>query len=149
MIILFLFVYIVLSLFRIRDALIIAFFAAFLNLIPYIGPLIGAAFGILIVFTNHMGFDFYHVILNKIIIVGATFIVMQTIDNYIIQPMIYSEKIRAHPLEIFVVVLIGAKVYGILGMVLAIPFFVILRAIAGVFFSHYRLVQKLTKKDAD
>ena len=149
MLILFLFVYTVLSLFRIKDALIIAFFAAFLNLIPYIGPLIGAAFGILIVFTNNIGFDFYHVILNRIIIVGVTFIAMQTIDNYIIQPMIYSEKIRAHPLEIFVVVLVGAKVYGIMGMVLAIPFFVILRAIAGVFFSHYRLVRKITKKDPD
>lgn len=147
MLILFLFVYIVLSLFRIKDALIIAFFAAFLNLIPYIGPVIGAAFGILIVFTNYIGFDFYHVILNRIIIVGVTFIAMQTIDNYIIQPMIYSEKIRAHPLEIFVVVLVGAKVYGIIGMVLAIPFFVVLRAIAGVFFSQYRLVRKIAKKD--
>lgn len=147
MFILFLFVYIVLTLFDIKDALIIAFFAALLNLIPYIGPVMGAAFGVLIVFTSNIGFDFYSVILNKIIIVGATFIAMQTLDNYIIQPSIYSDKIRAHPLEIFVVILVGAKVYGMLGMVLAIPVFIILRAIAKVFFSHIRAVQKITSED--
>ncbi|MGE5355028.1 MAG: AI-2E family transporter [Deltaproteobacteria bacterium] len=147
MFILFLFVYIVLSIFRIKDALIIAFFAAFLNVIPYIGPMIGAAFGILIVFTNNIGFDFYSVILNKIIIVGATFMAMQTLDNYIIQPLIYSDKIKAHPLEIFVIILVGAKVYGMLGMVLAIPVYIIIRAIAKVFFSHIRAVQQITAED--
>jgi predicted PurR-regulated permease PerM len=147
MFILFLFVYIVLSLFSIKDALIIAFFAALLNVIPYIGPIMGAAFGILIVFTSNIGLDFYTVILNKIIIVGATFMAMQTLDNYIIQPSIYSDKIRAHPLEIFVVILAGAKVYGMVGMVLAIPVFIIIRAIAKVFFSHIRAVQKIINED--
>ena len=147
MFILFVFVYIVLTVFGIKDALIIAFFAALLNVIPYIGPIMGAAFGILIVFTNNYGFDFYHVILNKIIIVGATFMAMQTLDNYIIQPLIYSDKIKAHPLEIFVVILVGAKVYGMLGMVLAIPAYIILRAIAKVFFSHIRAVQRITKEN--
>ena len=72
---------------------------------------------------------------------------MQTLDNYIIQPLIYSDKIRAHPLEIFVVILAGAKVYGMIGMVLAIPVFIILRAIAKVFFSHIRAVQKIISED--
>ena len=145
MFILFLFVFIVLSLFGIQDALIIAVFAAILNIIPYVGPIIGAAFGVLIVFTNNIGFDFYDVILTRIIIVGGTFIAMQSLDNYILQPMIYSDKIKAHPLEIFVVILLGSKVYGIIGMVLAIPVYIILRAIAKVFFSQFRFVQKISQ----
>lgn len=147
MFILFLFLLIVLSIFRIKDAVIIAFFGAFLNIIPYIGPIIGAAFGILMVFTNNIGYDFYSVILNKLFIVGGSFIAMQTLDNYVIQPSIYSDKIKAHPLEIFVVILVGAKVYGMVGMVLAIPVYIILRAIAKVFFSHIKAVRDITSKD--
>ncbi len=144
--ILFLFVFTVLSLFGIQDALLIAFFAAIINVIPYIGPIIGATFGIFIVFTNNISMGFYDVILTKTLTVAATFAAMQSLDNYVLQPIIYSDKIKAHPLEIFVVILIGAKIYGILGMVLAIPGYIVLRAIAKVFFSNYRAIRKITNK---
>ena len=140
------FVFIVLTVLGIKDALIIAFFAAIINVIPYIGPIIGAVFGIFIVMTNNLGMDFYDVILIKLIEVVLTFMSMQMLDNYILQPFIYSEKVKAHPLEIFIVVLVGAKIYGIVGMVLAIPAYIVLRAIAKVFFSNYRAVQKITNK---
>ena len=145
-VILLIFVFTVLSVFSIKDALIIAFFAAIINVIPYIGPLIGASFGIFIVLTNNLGLDFYDVILTKIIIVIGTFAIMQALDNYVLQPIIYSDKIKAHPLEIFIVILLGAKIYGIVGMVLAIPTYIVFRAIAKVFFSNYRAIQKITQK---
>lgn len=145
-IILFIFVFTVLSLLGIEDALIIAFFAAIINVIPYIGPIIGASFGLFIVLTNNLGFDFYDIILTKMIIVLGTFAVMQSLDNYVLQPIIYSDKIKAHPLEIFIVILVGAKIYGILGMVLAIPTYIVFRAIARVFFSNYRAIQKITRE---
>ena len=144
--ILMIFVFTALSIFSIKDALIIAFFAAIINVIPYIGPIIGATFGIFIVLTNNLGLDFYEVILNKILLVVVVFALMQMLDNYILQPMIYSDKIKAHPLEIFIVILLGANVYGIVGMVLAIPTYIVLRAIAKVFFSNYRAIEVLTKK---
>ena len=142
------FVFILLTILGIKDALIIAFFAAIINVIPYIGPLIGAVFGIFIVLTNNLGMDFYDVIVIKLVKVVATFIIMQMLDNYILQPMIYSDKIKAHPLEIFIVILVGANIYGILGMVLAIPVFIVLRAIAKVFFSNFRVVKKITEIDS-
>ncbi|HHH52077.1 MAG TPA: AI-2E family transporter [Bacteroidetes bacterium] len=145
-IILMTFVFTVLTLLGIKDALIIAFFAAIINVIPYIGPIIGAAFGIFIVLTNNLDMDFYDVILVKLVKIVVTFMTMQMLDNYILQPFIYSDKVKAHPLEIFIVILVGAKIYGIVGMVLAIPVYIVLRAIAGVFFSNYRAVQKITKK---
>ncbi len=144
--ILMLFVFTALSLFSIKDALIIAFFAAIINVIPYIGPLIGASFGIFIVLTNNLGLDFYDVILNKMFIVVIVFALMQSLDNYVLQPFIYSDKIKAHPLEIFIVILLGANIYGIVGMVLAIPTYIVLRAIAKVFFSNYRAIEMLTRK---
>ncbi len=145
-IILMTFVFTVLTILGIKDAIIIAFFAAIINVIPYIGPIIGAVFGIFIVMTNNLGMDFYDVILIKLVKIVLTFISMQMLDNYILQPFIYSEKVKAHPLEVFIVVLVGAKIYGIVGMVLAIPAYIVLRAIAKVFFSNYRAVQKITNK---
>jgi len=143
-IILMIYVFIVLSIFGIEKALIIAFFAAIINVIPYIGPMIGATFGLFIVLTNNLGLDFYDVILSKMLIVVITFATMQALDNYILQPIIYSDKIKAHPLEIFIVILVGAKIYGIVGMVLAIPAYIVFRAIAKVFFINYRAIQKIT-----
>jgi len=145
-IILMIYVFIALSIFGIKDALIIAFFAAIINVIPYIGPIIGAAFGVFIVLTNNLGLDFYDIILSKMFIVILTFATMQSLDNYVLQPIIYSDKIKAHPLEIFIVILLGAKVYGIVGMVLAIPTYIVFRAIAKVFFSNYRAIQKITEE---
>jgi predicted PurR-regulated permease PerM len=70
---------------------------------------------------------------------------MQLIDNFLIQPFIFSNSVRAHPLEIFFVVLIGAKLGGIPGMILAIPAYTVLRVVASVLLSESTIVQKLTR----
>ena len=69
---------------------------------------------------------------------------MQLLDNFILQPQIFSASVKAHPLEIFICVLVGAKIGGILGMVLAIPVYTVLRVIAKVFLSEFKIVQKIT-----
>jgi len=69
---------------------------------------------------------------------------MQLLDNFVLQPTIYGKSVKAHPLEIFIVVLIGAKLGGILGMVLAIPMYTILRVLGKVFFSEFKIVQRIT-----
>jgi predicted PurR-regulated permease PerM len=61
-----------------------------------------------------------------------------------VQPLIFSNRVLAHPLEIFLVTLIGAKLGGITGMVLAIPAYTVLRVIARAFFNQFRFVQKMT-----
>ena len=53
---------------------------------------------------------------------------------------------KAHPLEIFIVILIAGSLAGIVGMLLAIPSYTVLRVFAKEFFSQFRLVQKLTEK---
>jgi predicted PurR-regulated permease PerM len=71
--------------------------------------------------------------------------VMQLLDNFILQPNIFSKSVKAHPLEIFIVVLMGAKIGGILGMVVAIPIYTVLRVLAKVFLSEFKVVQSITK----
>ena len=69
---------------------------------------------------------------------------IQLIDNFILQPTIFSKSVKAHPLEIFIVVLIGAKVGGIIGMVIAIPGYTVLRVVAQLFLGEFKVVRKIT-----
>ena len=139
------FVSIGLSIFGIQNALLIAFFAALINVIPYVGPIIGATFGVFVVLTSNLDpTQFYGITLPLILKVVAVFAAMQMLDNFILQPFIFSNRVLAHPLEIFIVILMGATVNGILGMVLAIPAYTVFRVLARVFLSEFKIVQKLT-----
>jgi predicted PurR-regulated permease PerM len=139
------FVSIFLKILGIENALLIAFFAAILNVIPYVGPIIGASFGIIITISSNLDVSFYKDLLPQITKVLMVFGIMQLLDNFILQPNIFSKSVKAHPLEIFLIVLVGAKLGGILGMVLAIPFYTVFRVIAKVFLSEFKVIQRLTK----
>ena len=70
-------------------------------------------------------------------------VVAQLIDNFIYQPLIYSTSIKAHPLEIFVVLLIAGHIGGPIGMLVAIPAYTVVRVIAIRFFYHYKVIKRL------
>lgn len=133
-----------LTILGVKNALLIGFFAALINVIPYLGPLIGAAFGVFIVISSNLYLDFYSQMLPLLIKVLIVFASMQLLDNFVLQPYIFSNSVLAHPLEIFIVVLMGAQVGGIVGMVLAIPAYTVIRVIARAFLSEFHIVQKLT-----
>jgi predicted PurR-regulated permease PerM len=75
----------------------------------------------------------------------GTFAVSNLIDNIILQPWIYSSSVKAHPLEIFLVIMIAGSMAGVVGMVLAIPSYTVLRIIAKQFLSQSRVIQTITK----
>lgn len=134
-----------LAILGIPNALLIGFFAALINVIPYLGPIIGATFGILIAISSNLDYDFYTEMVPMILKVLLVFACMQMLDNIVLQPLIFSTSVMAHPLEIFIVIMIGAKLGGIVGMVVAIPVYTILRVIARVFLSEFQVIQQLTK----
>jgi len=134
-----------LSLFGIKNALLIGFFAALMNVIPYIGPILGATFAMIITFTSNLDLSFYNELLPVMGKVLIVFFIMQMIDNFLIQPFIFGRSVKAHPLEIFLIVLVGAQMGGIIGMVLAIPVYTVLRVVAKVFLSEFKIIQKLTQ----
>jgi predicted PurR-regulated permease PerM len=59
--------------------------------------------------------------------------------------MILSKSVQAHPLEIFIVTLVAAKLGGIIGMVIGIPVYTVLRVVARIFFGQFKVVQRLTE----
>ena len=136
---------IILLIFGVKDAVVIAFLCALLNLIPYIGPFIGIILMSFLTMTSYLGQDFSSVIIPKTIYVIIGYVFAQLIDNFLSQPYIFSNSIKSHPLEIFLVILSGGILFGIVGMILAIPLYTVIKVFLKVFFSNNALVKKLTK----
>jgi len=129
----------------VEHALIIAFFCALLNLIPYLGPAIGYLLMSAFVISDNLGMNFTELILPKLIIVFVGYGIVQTIDNFINQPLIFGKSVKSHPLEIFIVILLAGLLFGVLGLVLAIPTYTAIKVISKEFLSEYKIVKKLTR----
>ena len=123
----------------------IGFIAGILNVIPYVGPLIGdvigVVFGIILKLGTGAGLDVN--IWVFILIILIIMIAAQLIDNLIYQPIIYSTSIKAHPLEIFIVLLMAGHIGGMVGMLVAIPAYTVVRVVAIRFFYRYKPIQRL------
>jgi predicted PurR-regulated permease PerM len=137
---------IALSILGVKNCLLIGMFAGIMNIIPYVGPLIAAAFGILIGVTSNLELDFYTQLLPLVYKIGIIFLVVQLIDSIVFQPLVISNIVKAHPLEIFLVILIAGTLTGIGGMIIAVPVYTILRIIAKEFLYNFKIVQRLTNE---
>lgn len=131
--------------FDFQIAITIGFLCGFFNIIPYLGPLLGGAVGLMLGVTNYIELDFATQIvplMGKMIIV---FSITQFLDNVLFQPLIFSNSVNAHPLEIFIVIIIAGSLAGIPGMIFAVPGYTFLRIIARQFFMNFKIVRTLTK----
>ncbi|WP_306350220.1 AI-2E family transporter [Flavobacterium sp. '19STA2R22 D10 B1'] len=143
--VLFILYLIVLLIFGVQNAVIIAFLCALLNIIPYIGPLIATCLVFVLTLLGSMGNGLQADMLSTTLYVMIGFSVAQIIDNNVSQPLIFSNSVNSHPLEIFVVILASGFIFGVLGMVLAIPLYTVLKVIAKEAFPQNVFVQLLTK----
>ncbi len=128
------------------DALVIGLVVGLFNIIPYLGPVIGAILGLVLGLATNLDLAFYSELLPLLGYMSIVFIIVQVIDNVVFQPFIYSSSVNAHPLEIFLVIIMAGSLFGITGMILAIPSYTILRVIAKEFFNNLKVVKKLTEK---
>ena len=125
-----------------EDACFIGVMMGVLNVIPYAGPLMG---GVAALFVGIVAPIEGMTIGYTLAVIAGTLMVVKGLDDFVLQPTLYSERVNAHPLEVFIVILLAGSVGGILGMLLAIPSYTVLRVFAKEFFSQYALVKKLTK----
>lgn len=138
--------YLGLTLIGVQNALLIATFAGFMNIVPYLGPIMGTAFGILVAVSSNLGADFSEQLVPLMLQIVLVFAIVQATDNLVFQPLIFSNSVRAHPLEIFLIILIGGRLAGILGMIAAIPGYTFIRIVAKEFLNEFSVVQKLTSR---
>ena len=136
---------ITLFIFGIENAVVIAFLCALLNLIPYVGPMIGAVIMFLLSMTSNLGQDFQTEILPTTIYVMIGYMIAQLVDNFFSQPFIFSKTTKSHPLEIFLIIIIGGLLFGAVGMITAVPLYTALKVILKEFLSDNKIVKSLTK----
>ena len=127
--ILFILYSIMLSIIGINNALVIAFLCALLNIIPYIGPLIGLVLMGLLTMTNYIDPVLVKEMLSKVVYIFIGFSVVQLIDNFMMQPYIFSKSVKSHPLEVFIVIITSGVLFGIIGLIIAIPLYTSLKVI--------------------
>lgn len=133
-----------LTIFGVKNALLIGFFGGIMNIIPYLGPIIGSVIGVMLGITSILALGTYDELLPVTIKLIGVFLVVNFVDNNILVPYIYSKSVKSHPLEIFLVIIIGGGLAGLIGMLLAVPVYTLLRVIAREFFQQFRFVRKLT-----
>lgn len=95
-------------------ALILSLIAAITNLIPYVGPLIGAAPAFVIYIINGAS-------TVDIVLVTMVYAFAQILDVVVLIPMMVAKLVNLHPVVVVLALIIGAQLLGILGMLIAIP----------------------------
>lgn len=124
---------------------VIAVFAGLINVIPYIGPLIGASFGLVLGLLHNV--DNPDLLGLWALKIAGVFAVIQLLDNFVFQPVIYSNSVKAHPLEIFLVISVAGTLAGIAGMVVAVPLYSALRVVVGEILSHRNQLKQVRENE--
>ena len=111
-----------LSISGVRNAILISLLAAVLSLIPYIGNIIGYALAVVVAFVSGSG-------MGGVIGVSITFAVAQFVESYVLEPYVVGDKVDINPVFTIIVVVLGEAVWGIAGMLIAIPVLGILKVV--------------------
>jgi predicted PurR-regulated permease PerM len=127
-----------------QQALVMGLIIGILNVIPYAGPWIGLAVAITMGVASHINQDINAVVIPLVTYMIIVEVITHLIDNIVFQPVIFSNSVKAHPLEIFIVVLASGFAAGIPGMIFGIPAYTVLRVLAREFFYNFKAVQKIT-----
>lgn len=134
-----------LTIFGVKNALIIAVIGGFLNIIPYLGPLMGGCIGVVIGIISNLGINAFDMILPNTLEIIGVFVAANLVDNFVLQPTIYSKSVFAHPIEIFLVILMAGNIGGVVGMIIAIPSYTLIRIVAKQLLGEFKFVELLTK----
>ncbi|MBD2865285.1 MULTISPECIES: AI-2E family transporter [Paenibacillus] len=109
-------------------ALLLASIVAVFNIIPYLGPFFGAAPAIIMASTVSLKMVLFVVLVNFIV---------QILEGNVISPQVVGRTLHLHPLLIIFALLVGGKLAGIIGLILAVPVFAVLKVIVQHIFIYY------------
>ena len=121
--------------------LIVGMIAGLFNMIPLIGPWIGAIPGIVIAIATGGG-------PGKAVAVAVVMAIVQQIDNHFISPIVMQRAVKLHPAVVMLALLAGGTLFGFLGLLLAVPTAAALKIIIGHAWRHYVLGEPLDEIEA-
>jgi predicted PurR-regulated permease PerM len=123
---------------RIPNPFLIGVIGGLLNIIPYLGSIIGVGLSLIMTITTLLPQSPDGALLTSSVVkVMIAFGIAKLVDDFVLQPVIYGKSVKAHPVEIFVVILIAGQIGGIFGMIFAVPAYTLLRIIVKEFFGYY------------
>jgi predicted PurR-regulated permease PerM len=131
--------------FGIKNAFVIGCLAGIMNVIPYIGPIITLGFAMLLGISGCIEYNQYELISSTIFKIIVILISTNLIDALIVQPTIFANSVKAHPLELFLIILMAGALGGVVGMIIAIPTYTLIRIVAKEFLSHLKFFKKITE----
>ena len=108
---------------------LLGFFAGFMNIIPYLGPLIGYLPALMIAIFNGMD-------IQNIVILTLVYLIVQLVDNIILIPVLIARMTKMHAISVVIAILGGAQFLGILGIIIAIPVVRAFQVIYQAFYKH-------------
>jgi predicted PurR-regulated permease PerM len=129
----------------VKSPLVIGFFTGIIIIIPYLGGIISMMMGVILGVTGVVSTGDYAMIMPMALRILAAMFVVQTIDNNVFAPLIQGKSVKAHPVEIFLVVIAAASVGGIAGMIVAVPVYGFVKIIAHEFLSNFRIVRHMSE----
>lgn len=126
-------------------SMVIGLFAGLFNVIPYVGGFIALGISLLLPWVMFAGGGAPMPLDQLLFLIVLEYMVIRLIDNFFLQPLIYSSSAYAHPLEIFIVLLMAAKLGGMVGMLIGVPVYTVFRVFAKEFLGNWHLVKQITK----
>lgn len=128
------------------NPMVIGFFTGIIIIVPYLGGIISMLMGVILGVTGVISAGEYALIMPMALRIMAAMFVVQTIDNNVFAPLIQGKSVKAHPVEIFLVVIAAAGLGGIVGMIVAVPAYGFVKIIAHEFLNNFRIVRHISEK---
>jgi predicted PurR-regulated permease PerM len=135
----------ILTFLGVKNAFFIGVFAGVMNIIPYVGPLISFGFACFLGITGCIEANQVYLIGNVIEKIFWVLLCVNLFDGILVQPFLFSNSVKAHPLEIFIVILMASSLAGVTGMIVAIPTYTLIRIVAKEFLTNYKFFKKITE----
>lgn len=128
-----------------KTAITIGLLSGILNVIPYVGAIFSYAISLVIPLALYINGGAPMALPTLMLFISIVFLAVRFIDNGFLQPYIFASSAKAHPLEIFIILLMAGSLAGMLGLLLAVPIYTVIRVFAKEFFNNFRIVQRLTE----
>lgn len=121
-------------------AILLGFISGFTELVPVIGPIIGAIPGVLLAAFDPEGW----VMVLKVL---AVYVIVQQLENNLLVPKIQGDSVKLHPSIIMVAIVVGSEVMGLVGLIIAVPVAAILRDV--YLYLYRRFTESYTPHEAE
>lgn len=133
-----------LTIIGVKGAFVIGLFGGIIHIIPYLGPVMATLMGVILGVTGEVSMGNYAMMAPVALRIILVYITVILIDVIVLEPMIYGKSVKAHPIEIFLVIIAAGSLGGIPAMIIAVPSYTFIRIMLKEFLSQFKAVRSLT-----